>query len=345
MTAYDYDILQDKAVFAREIRSCIERLSDSLTFSHELNEFIVKFLRLRSSLRPSIGEVCRDLWLRKLGLDDLDDEQYPELSPQGSPTPEMNMAVTNRHSFIGIEEAISNTEVDPDIIRSSFASLSERERKLYDTHNKTHTEGHHDLRLPPIEPATPNMSAARKILRKGEQLITSTQRQDSDRWNVTPLSIRAPADSPDAQSSPVYLDSPVMRRGFHRPSLPDVGEMDEESEKFGIAEKYDTSASNDPRSSTYSIDGGFSRPSVDGSSSKSTSGPSEQLRRRGSATAAERALASAAELAGSIEDDIRRESVDLRASTPSKLADAGEGKLTGAIFLPRSPRSGTDSAK
>lgn len=326
MTAYDYEILQDKAVFAKEIRVCIERLSDSLTFSHELNEFIVRFLRLRSSLRPNIDDVCRDLWLGDMGMDS--DGPNGQAKP-GRASPEL-LAVTNRHSLYGIEDALTNTEVDPDIIRSSFNSLSERERKLYDTHNKHVTQSHegHGLSLPPIEPPTPNMSAARKILRKGEQLVTSTQHQDSDRWSVSSTSKMTPLlvpssgpDSPDLRSSPYApIDSPVMRMGkMLRPSLPDVGELsgdgaDEESER--LSNVSDGSA---PR--TY------------------------DSRRRGS-SAAERAALAAAELADEVDEDIRRESVDMRASTRSRLADAaaaagaatGVGRLPDAVFSPRSPR-------
>ena len=339
MTAYDYEILQDKAVFAKEIRMCIERLSDSLTFSHELNEFIVRFLRLRSSLRPNIADVCHDPWLGEMGLDS-DGQTVP-----GRASPEL-LAVTNRHSLYGIEDALTNTEVDPDIIRSSFNSLSERERKLYDTHNKHVTQSHegHGLHLPPIEPPTPNMSAARKILRKGEQLVTSTQHQDSDRWSVSPTLKVAPLitpatgpDSPESRSSPYApIDSPVMRMGkMLRPSLPDVGEhsgdgADEESVSFG------------------------------GASSDVCSTKSHDSRRRGSSAAAERAALAAAELADEVDEDIRRDSVDVRASTRSKIAEAAVDaaavaaagaasaggsleaagdRLPQAVFSPRTPRS------
>jgi len=333
MTAYDYEILQDKAVFAKEIRQCIEKLSDSLNFSHELNEFIVKFLRLRSSLRPSIGDICRDIWLGDLAMDG-DGSQ----SPSGKVNP-TDFNTANRHSIYGIEDAITNTGVDPDIIRSSFNSLSERERKLYQDHSESHpTEKH--LHLPPIEPPTPNMSAARKILKKGEQLVTSTQHQDMDRWSVSSGGESPTLDTGIPSPYAPHLDSPVMRMGkMIKPSLPDVGEvseLDDESEKLGNTNTRGSITSDSSNKSTKFLTSESTKSIYEEASSKV---------RRGS-NAAERAAQVALELAANVDEDMRRDSLDLRISTRThnKLIAAGEReRLPEAIVSPRTPR-GADYA-
>jgi serine/threonine protein kinase len=216
MTAYDYEVLQDKADFAKEIRLTIERLVDALSFSNELNELVCKFLRLRSSLRPGIREVCADAWFG--GIISLG----PSASVQ-SPSPQMSPSVTNRHSVYGIEDAEGGTEVDPELLQKSFQSMSERERQMYEKHNE-HIVGddrHHLLHLPPIEPQTPNMQAARKILKKGADLVSHVSASGAGKRQ--PLSPDANAagkgfsssglDSPDLSSSPL---SPSDRLNLQR---------------------------------------------------------------------------------------------------------------------------------
>ena len=213
MTAYDYEVLQDKADFAKEIRLTIERLVDALSFSNELNELICKFLRLRSSLRPGIREVCSDAWFG--GIINLGPSAVP------SPMPQMSPSVTNRHSVYGIEDAEGGTEVDPELLQKSFQSMSERERQMYEKHNE-HIVGddrHHLLHLPPIEPQTPNMQAARKILKKGADLVSHVSASGaSKRQPLSPDAKAAGQGFPSTTGLGLGLDSPDLASSPLSPS-------------------------------------------------------------------------------------------------------------------------------
>lgn len=69
MTAYDYEVLQEKQVFVREIDATVERLASSLDFSDDLNDFVLKFLDLRASGRPDIRSMLHHPWLEMDGSD------------------------------------------------------------------------------------------------------------------------------------------------------------------------------------------------------------------------------------------------------------------------------------
>lgn len=52
MIAYDYEVLQSKDLFTEEIRDTVNKLPRALTFSTELNDFIMQFLILNPKDRP-----------------------------------------------------------------------------------------------------------------------------------------------------------------------------------------------------------------------------------------------------------------------------------------------------
>jgi len=59
MVPYDYEVMQDKVTFANEIKGTLGKLKVALDFSEELNSFIMQFLHMRASNRPSV-KVCYD---------------------------------------------------------------------------------------------------------------------------------------------------------------------------------------------------------------------------------------------------------------------------------------------
>ena len=63
MVAYDYDLCQNKEQFEMAIKETVEQLPEVLNFSAELNDFILRFLQLRSSRRPTTRALCAHAWL------------------------------------------------------------------------------------------------------------------------------------------------------------------------------------------------------------------------------------------------------------------------------------------
>jgi hypothetical protein len=63
MIAYDYEVLQSKDLFTEEIRDTVDKLPRALTFSAELNDFIMQFLILNPKDRPKCCAICRHPWL------------------------------------------------------------------------------------------------------------------------------------------------------------------------------------------------------------------------------------------------------------------------------------------
>lgn len=172
MVAYDYDVLQDKGLFTKTIEETATALPDHLDFSTDLNDFVVRFLDLRSSRRPHIKSLAVHPWLEGRLLDDiasgprssfklsLDTSNRPWSPPTLSPTPSFN-----GNSF----------PISQETINTVFDNVSDRERKVFEDYNSSHMgeDGEHQLHLPPITPATPNIGAAKKILRKGNELANT----------------------------------------------------------------------------------------------------------------------------------------------------------------------------
>ena len=260
MTAYDYEVLQEKQHFIREIDATVERLGQSLDYSTALNDFIMQFLHLRASERPEISTIIKHEWLQftdedmkqideivanasvrnrkrttimqkeaslrsilfdksasahlKLETSDLhgysspgsgsseDERSTGAPSPLlGSPT--LGRKVVNRTGPDGergraasLNDIIDDinqdvTFTDPKIVQAAYEQMSAKERKLYDQYNKDNDRDKKDLSLPPIEPQTPNVGMARKILLRGADLankISKTQKE--------PLDLTTPKGSP-----------------------------------------------------------------------------------------------------------------------------------------------------
>jgi hypothetical protein len=65
MGAYEYEILQSRDRFAREIDQTVKKLSTKLpaTFSDSLKDFILQFLKMKSTERPTVDEMCNHPWV------------------------------------------------------------------------------------------------------------------------------------------------------------------------------------------------------------------------------------------------------------------------------------------
>lgn len=190
MTAYDYEVLQDKDKFTEIIHDTLEQLPGVLNFSPELNDFILKFLELSQSKRPATAALCAHPWLGDLVKEELAQRTQLRLA---------NDTLSSKHSMISLTDSpsqsarnlLANDSTDDAesaedrqrYIEMIFSNLSERERKhmqQYIVHHKNDgpDQHHAQMHLPPIVPSTPCISNAKKILRKGNELANQNYHLD-----------------------------------------------------------------------------------------------------------------------------------------------------------------------
>lgn len=303
MKAYDYEVLQEKQVFVREIDATLEHLVSVLDFSDGLNDFVIKFLNMRASERPDIREMLEHNWLemteedflakkevekearifnhnrrtlilkednlrdelkqtfvaslkrggsspgraKALGNGELPDESgegesddlvASDLAGSGGSTTTVTRKVIRRHSEGNEAQkadsdeatATANFTVDPKVLQKVYEEMSAKERKMYDQYNTdaTGNDKKAQLSLPPIEPQTPNVGAARKILLRGADLA-----------NKVASGSQSAASSPSHSnfhsnaSSPIHLQSPkgfLRRQDTPAPAYPDSPMLHSSSE-------------------------------------------------------------------------------------------------------------------
>ena len=210
MTAYDYEILQDKDKFTTTIRDTLEQLPEVLNFSAHLNDFILRFLELSASKRPSTAALCSHPWLEGLIEDELasrshkltmHDARPSALSPSQS---FKNLNSSTPTNGGGIADDADAAEERHRVVEMIFSNLSERERKHmqeYIMHHKNDgpDQHHAQMHLPPIVPSTPSIGNAKKILRKGNELAN----QNFHLGMQSPQSFKnvySPADAAAAQA-------------------------------------------------------------------------------------------------------------------------------------------------
>lgn len=65
MGAYEYEILQSRERFAREIDQTVKKLPSKLpnTFSDHLKDFIMQFLKMKPTERPTVECMCQHPWV------------------------------------------------------------------------------------------------------------------------------------------------------------------------------------------------------------------------------------------------------------------------------------------
>jgi serine/threonine protein kinase len=194
MGAYDYTVMQNREHFTSEIKSSVKQLPHELRFSAALNEALTKFLVLDPIERPNALQMCALAWFRDGFVAEL--ECHEEEPPPPKDNPEAIKASQSSEHGLRIVPNISN-----------------RERRFLESHMNsmeinTDVEGSvtdagaapepPEMRLPPIEPATPSIGKARKMLwnkndtdspKSGKQLSGSN------------LGIRSSASAPNVVSA------------------------------------------------------------------------------------------------------------------------------------------------
>lgn len=234
MTTYDYDILQDKEKFTEEIHATLDSLPDMLNFTEELNDFILKFLQIRSSIRPTAVGISAHTWLDGSMDDILSSLRASKLSvdthanrpftpPNLSPSPSISDMASSK-----------NYQVDPETLKTAYNNLSERERRHIEEYILNQKDGaknsDHQIHLPPIEPATPSLGNARKIMKKGDELASKASLENPQQFTFESHVI---AQSPKSSSpSNSGFNSPMTSQRLSRTSsamktpLPGVSEVE-----------------------------------------------------------------------------------------------------------------------
>ena len=176
MVSYDYEVLQDKATFTESMQYTLENLPDALNFTDELNKFVLRFLQLKSTLRPPIRTLASDPWLQGSLDEELAQLRAAKLSIANNVYSVYQVSPSS--SYDGLHNLdrysptpsnlILNNKVDTELLKMAFSNLSEREKKQMQEYLNHHSQKKPLDALPPIEPATPSISHARKILNKGD---------------------------------------------------------------------------------------------------------------------------------------------------------------------------------
>ncbi len=194
MTAYDYEILQDKEQFTQSIDDTADELPHLLNFSEALNDFVLKFLELRSTKRPNVRQLCAHPWLEGMLETEVAALRTARLDPMSPNRPYTPPTLSPSQSFImdpaDAPNRKENINHNQEAIKALYNNLSEKERRAmeeYILHHKQQqaaadqSDGaasgshhqHHQMSLPPIVPQTPSVKNAKKLLRKGGDILNS----------------------------------------------------------------------------------------------------------------------------------------------------------------------------
>lgn len=197
MSAYDYDVLQDKAKFTAAITATVDKLPSYLEFSDHLNDFTLQFLSLDPLKRPSIHKLCEHEWLT---ADKINKSLQTLSIDPGSPV--------SASTFNSPQAYFSKYSVTPDKQNLLKQSFSQRERKMLEDYNTQILDGKEEpLHLPPIEPATPSVGKARKILQQGQALANKAVVTDWDEKSFSPMSSPVAAKPELAENSGIEVSS------------------------------------------------------------------------------------------------------------------------------------------
>jgi serine/threonine protein kinase len=183
MSAYDYEVMQDKVQFGNEISVNVERLPKILDFSPALNSFIMAILQVKPEERLTISAVCQLDWVSA---------KFEKINLAHSTVPDSPIASAKS------DHHQSNAGNKKGLLQYA---LSNRERRLMEEYAKSggHNAAGGEISLPPIEPSTPDVGRARKILKKGDQLAKFASKSITEE-SVSGGSSTVPS-SPDGMST------------------------------------------------------------------------------------------------------------------------------------------------
>lgn len=215
MGAYDYTVMQNREQFTSEIKSSVKQLPHELRFSAPLNEALTKFLTLDPIERPTSFQMCGLEWFRDRFVEEL--ERNEEEPPPPSEAIDVPKVSSSGH----------NLRIVPNI--------SNRERRFLESHMNsmeinTDVEGSGtdtgvapdapEMHLPPIEPATPSVGKARKMLWNKNDTDSP---KSSKNLSAPNSGIRTSASAPNVVTT--FGASPVRATGGSERKLGGVGSL------------------------------------------------------------------------------------------------------------------------
>ena len=151
MSAYDFDVLQDKERFDDMIKTTVRGLPDALEFPKDLRDFVMQFLRIRSSERPDILHICNHPWVAEdmqkalgalagpllqlqqqtaMNVDQGEEGDHPA-PPLIVPDSPSQHTLVNHSRHASRAGSVNITS----IVKAVGASFSERERRMVEDHN------------------------------------------------------------------------------------------------------------------------------------------------------------------------------------------------------------------
>eukprot|EP00602_Paraphysomonas_sp_CaronLab_P001912 CAMPEP_0185020902 /NCGR_PEP_ID=MMETSP1103-20130426/3547_1 /TAXON_ID=36769 /ORGANISM="Paraphysomonas bandaiensis, Strain Caron Lab Isolate" /LENGTH=469 /DNA_ID=CAMNT_0027552089 /DNA_START=247 /DNA_END=1656 /DNA_ORIENTATION=- len=155
MGCYDYEIMQDKEKFGSEIITTTKNLPNVLYFSQALNDFIIAILKHDPAARPVARDICKLDWVG---------EKFADLPPELT-VPSMAEDVSKSS-----RKVVDSPVPSKNLLKSAI--MSNRERHLMQEYAHKGGQAHKgEVNLPPIEPSTPSLGKARKIMKKGDHLV------------------------------------------------------------------------------------------------------------------------------------------------------------------------------
>merc|ERR1711871_121734 len=137
-------------------------------FSDDFIDFVFKAMNIRTNERTSARNLILHPWLANERDNRLD------LSELGLNIP--SPAFGRSNSMNGSLHQISSSPLNKDIVNSM--EVSGRERHLIEEFNTSTGHAHH-IHLPPLEPATPSVGKARKMLQIGKDAVSAAVKGDS----------------------------------------------------------------------------------------------------------------------------------------------------------------------
>lgn len=137
-------------------------------FSEDFIDFVFRTMNIRTNERASARSLILHPWLASER-----DDQF-DLTELGLNIP--SPAFSRSNSMNGSLLPISSSPLNKDIMNS--IEVSGRERHLIEEFNIS--TGHtHDIHLPPLEPATPSVGKARKMLEIGKDAVSAAVKGES----------------------------------------------------------------------------------------------------------------------------------------------------------------------
>lgn len=139
MSAYDFDVLQDKVRFEDMINSAVAALPDALEFPRDLKNFVLQFVKIRSSERPTIAELCRHTWLSEVFSGEAAAAELAEMSlslvKDVPGLPDQFRVDSPSNISSETRKRLSDVTKATNVAKMAGSSISERERRHYEEHN------------------------------------------------------------------------------------------------------------------------------------------------------------------------------------------------------------------